>query len=164
RLLLAPALMSVVALGLLVLDHFVQADDVPVFLCALTVLAAMARAAITLRENLKLLGSRRQAVTDELTGLPNRRLFYERLTAAVASGEETLAVAMVDLDRFKELNDTLGHHAGDLLLAQLGPRLREVVGDAGFVARLGGDEFALLLPGAGLSRASEVGRRLGAAL
>jgi diguanylate cyclase (GGDEF)-like protein len=164
RLLLAPALISVVALGLLVLDHFVKADEVPVFLSALTVLAAMARAAITLRENLRLLGTRRQAVTDELTGLPNRRLFYERLTAAVGSGEQALAVAMVDLDRFKELNDTLGHHAGDLLLAQLGPRLREVVGDAGFVARLGGDEFALLLPGAGLVRASEIGRRVGAAL
>ncbi len=59
---------------------------------------------------------------------------------------------MVDLDRFKELNDTLGHHAGDRLLAQLGPRLRDVVGDAGLVARLGGDEFALLLPGAGLAQ------------
>ena len=59
---------------------------------------------------------------------------------------------MVDLDRFKELNDTLGHHAGDRLLAQLGPRLQEVVGDAGLVARLGGDEFALLLPGAGLAQ------------
>ena len=63
---------------------------------------------------------------------------------------------MVDLDRFKELNDTLGHHAGDLLLAQLGPRLQEVVGEAGLVARLGGDEFALLLPGAGLASATEL--------
>ena len=66
---------------------------------------------------------------------------------------------MVDLDRFKELNDTLGHHAGDRLLAQLGPRLHDVVGDAGLVARLGGDEFALLLPGAGLAAASELARR-----
>ena len=71
---------------------------------------------------------------------------------------------MVDLDRFKELNDTLGHHAGDELLAQLGPRLQDAVGEAGLVARLGGDEFALLLPGAGLARATEVGRRVGVAL
>jgi diguanylate cyclase (GGDEF)-like protein len=71
---------------------------------------------------------------------------------------------MVDLDRFKELNDTLGHHAGDRLLAQLGPRLQDAIGDAGLVARLGGDEFALLLPGAGLARATELGRRIGAVL
>ena len=71
---------------------------------------------------------------------------------------------MVDLDRFKELNDTLGHHAGDRLLAQLGPRLQQVVGEAGLVARMGGDEFALLLPGAGLAKATELGRRVGVAL
>jgi diguanylate cyclase len=163
-LLVAPGVLAVVALGLLVLDHFVRSGAVPVFLSAATLLAAMARGALALRENLRLLATRRQAVTDELTGLPNRRQFYARLTAAVEQGPQPLAVAMVDLDRFKELNDTLGHHAGDLLLAQLGPRLREVVGDAGFVARLGGDEFALLLPGAGLARASEIGRKVGAAL
>ena len=71
---------------------------------------------------------------------------------------------MVDLDRFKDLNDTLGHHAGDLLLVNLGARLREAVGSRGLVARLGGDEFALLLPGAGLAQATDIGRRIGAAL
>ena len=71
---------------------------------------------------------------------------------------------MVDLDRFKDLNDTLGHHAGDLLLVNLGARLSEAVGSCGLVARLGGDEFALLLPGAGLAQATDIGRRIGAAL
>ena len=161
--LLAPALFAFVAGGLLVLDHFVEAGDTPVYLSAATLLVAGVRVALTFRENHSLHETRQQAVTDELTGLANRRLFYDRLNAAVEE-EERLAVAMVDLDRFKELNDTLGHHAGDLLLANLGPRLIEAVGDGGLVARLGGDEFALLLPGAGLARASEVGRHVGAAL
>jgi diguanylate cyclase len=163
RPLVAPALLSGVALGLLVLDHFLDAGEVPVYLSAATLVAAAARVALTFHENQALLLSREQAVTDELTGLPNRRLFYDRLKAAVEECDR-LAVAMVDLDRFKELNDTLGHHAGDLLLERLGPRLTEAVGGAGLVARLGGDEFALLLPGAGLARAGEIGRRVGAAL
>ena len=71
---------------------------------------------------------------------------------------------MVDLDRFKDLNDTLGHHAGDLLLVNLGARLQRGGRERGLVARLGGDEFALLLPDAGLARAADVGRRIGAAL
>jgi diguanylate cyclase (GGDEF)-like protein len=163
RMLLAPALVGIAALALLVLDHFHRGNDLPVWLAAATLVVVMARVAMTFRENQALLASRRQAVTDELTGLPNRRLFYDRLNATVGE-EERLAVAMVDLDRFKELNDTLGHHAGDLLLEQLGARLTEAVGEDGLVARLGGDEFALLLPGAGLARASEIGRRVGAAL
>jgi diguanylate cyclase (GGDEF)-like protein len=161
--LLAPSLLALVAVGLLVHDHFVPAGDTPVFLAAATLLVAGVRVALTFRENLTLHETRHQAITDELTGLANRRLFYDRLNAAVQD-EERLAVAMVDLDRFKELNDTLGHHAGDLLLAKLGPRLIEAVGEGGLVARLGGDEFALLLPGAGLARASEVARHVGAAL
>jgi diguanylate cyclase (GGDEF)-like protein len=161
--LLAPALFAFVAGVLLVLDHFVQAGNTPVFLSAATLLVAGVRVALTFRENRALHETRQQAVTDELTGLANRRLFYDRLNAAVQD-EERLAVAMVDLDRFKELNDTLGHHAGDLLLAKLGPRLIDAVGEGALVARLGGDEFALLLPGAGLARASEVGRHVGAAL
>ncbi len=161
--LLAPALFAFVAGALLVLDHFVQSGDTPIFLSAATLMVAGARVALTFHENHTLHETRQQAVTDELTGLANRRLFYDRLNAAVQD-EERLAVAMVDLDRFKELNDTLGHHAGDLLLANLGPRLIQAVGEGGLVARLGGDEFALLLPGAGLARASEIGRHVGAAL
>ncbi len=164
RVLVTPALLTLVAVALLVLDHFDRTSDVPVWLSAGTLVAVMVRMGLTFRENTSLMLSHRLALTDELTGLANRRLFYERLNAAVGDGEAELAVAMVDLDRFKELNDTLGHHAGDMLLALLGPRLREVVGDAGLVARLGGDEFAVLLPGAGLARAAEVGRRLAVAL
>jgi diguanylate cyclase (GGDEF)-like protein len=90
---------------------------------------------------------RRRATTDELTGLANREHFSsvveERIAAARAAGS-TFAVMLIDLDRFKEINDTLGHHYGDVLLRTLGPRLTEGAGPNGLVARLGGDEFAVL--------------------
>jgi diguanylate cyclase (GGDEF)-like protein len=165
RMLITPSLLGLVAGGLLVLDHFREATDAAVWLSGATLVAVLGRMALTYHENTALHASRELALTDELTGLANRRLFHDRLREELdVDGEAALAIAMVDLDRFKELNDTLGHHAGDRLLAQLGPRLNEVVGDAGLVARLGGDEFALLLPGAGLAAASELARRLGVML
>ena len=89
----------------------------------------------------------RVANTDELTGLANRERFRtqleDRITRAGRAGE-SFAVMLLDLDRFKEINDTLGHHYGDQLLRELGPRLVECVGPDGIVARLGGDEFAVL--------------------
>ena len=165
RTLVTPTLLALVAGGLLVADHFHQTLDAAIWFAAATLVAVLGRMALTFVENSALQASRELALTDELTGLANRRLFHERLNSELGSGNDTpLAVAMVDLDRFKELNDTLGHHAGDLLLAQLGPRLQEVVGEQGLVARLGGDEFALLLPGSGLAKATELGRRVGIAL
>ncbi|HEX3700980.1 MAG TPA: EAL domain-containing protein [Phenylobacterium sp.] len=92
----------------------------------------------------------RLAQTDSLTGLPNRGAFTSalcaRLDAARAEGR-TVALLVIDLDRFKHLNDTLGHHAGDLLLAEMGERLRAEAADGEIVARLGGDEFALIADG-----------------
>ena len=90
----------------------------------------------------------RIATTDELTGLANREHFREvveeRIAGARAAGNR-FAVMLMDLDRFKEINDTLGHLYGDVLLRDLGPRLVSAVGDGGLVARLGGDEFGILL-------------------
>jgi diguanylate cyclase (GGDEF)-like protein len=89
----------------------------------------------------------RMATTDELTGLSNRERFHARLEeeiSAAGPANERFAVMLMDLDRFKEVNDTLGHHYGDLLLRELGPRLVDCVGADGLVARLGGDEFAVL--------------------
>jgi len=89
------------------------------------------------------------AYYDTLTNLPNRNMLYDRLLNAIRtdSGEgKSMALLLMDLDRFKEINDTLGHHRGDLLLQQVGSRLRRVLWAPDIVARLGGDEFAILLP------------------
>jgi len=89
----------------------------------------------------------RIATTDGLTGLANREQFREAVEARIGTVRDHgggLAVMLMDLDRFKEINDTLGHHYGDVLLRDLGPRLVDAIGDRGLVARLGGDEFGIL--------------------
>lgn len=91
-----------------------------------------------------------QAHHDPLTGLPNRTLFESRLLSALNSQQENGgqgAVLFLDLDRFKHINDSLGHPVGDLLLKGIAVRLREQLRDIDTVARLGGDEFIILLPG-----------------
>jgi len=85
-----------------------------------------------------------QATHDSLTGLPNR-LMFERVTAAVLGSGREIAVLLLDLDRFKDVNDTLGHAAGDALLTDVGARLQNALPDAACIARLGGDEFTVLL-------------------
>lgn len=88
------------------------------------------------------------AAHDPLTGLPNRRLFAELATSHVAAAlrsRQHCAVLYLDLDRFKEVNDTLGHHVGDLLLKEVAHRLQLLLRESDVVARLGGDEFAILL-------------------
>jgi diguanylate cyclase len=90
-----------------------------------------------------------QALSDALTGLPNRTLLYDRTGQAMRQADRELvpaALALIDLDRFKEVNDTLGHHYGDQLLLQVGQRLQAALRKVDTVARLGGDEFAILLP------------------
>jgi diguanylate cyclase (GGDEF)-like protein len=91
----------------------------------------------------------RIVTTDELTGLANRERFREVMEERIRDARESngrLVVMLMDLDRFKEINDTLGHHYGDVLLRDLGPRLVDAVGEGGLVARLGGDEFGILPP------------------
>jgi len=89
---------------------------------------------------------RHQARTDELTGLPNRRALYSESTVRLASAGRTgTALLLMDLDRFKEVNDSLGHDVGDRLLIQVGLRLTRQLGPGDMLARLGGDEFAVLL-------------------
>ena len=111
---------------------------------------------------------RHQSTHDGLTGLPNRVLVEDRLQQGLASAarsEEELALLLIDLDRFKEINDSLGHSYGDKLLVQVGPRLRSVLRDMDTVGRLGGDEFAVLLPSVdGVAEAEAVAERLRQAL
>ena len=89
----------------------------------------------------------RRALHDPLTGLPNRTLFYDRLSSTLARSGATAIVFFMDLDDFKTVNDTLGHHAGDALLCQVAESITAQVRPADTVARLGGDEFAVLLQG-----------------
>ncbi len=89
----------------------------------------------------------RIVTTDELTGLANRERFREVMDERISAAKNadiSFAVMLMDLDRFKEINDTLGHHYGDVLLRDLGPRLVDAIGPGGLVARLGGDEFGVL--------------------
>src|SRR5205814_3677540 len=93
----------------------------------------------------------RLALHDQLTGLPNRTLFQDRIEQAIRAGRRrgaTVGLLLVDLDRFKDVNDTLGHRYGDALLKELSGRLSGIVRESDSLARLGGDEFGLLCPNA----------------
>ena len=96
------------------------------------------------------LAMRHQALHDALTNLPNRVLLYDRLQQAILlclREKQAFSLILVDLDRFKNINDTLGHHIGDLVLQQIAQRVPNVLRSSDTVARLGGDEFAILLKG-----------------
>jgi diguanylate cyclase (GGDEF)-like protein len=143
-----PAAFTMSALGLLIYDHFSRLDPIALTLAMLTMLVAFARVALTFRDVHALAETRRQAMTDDLTLMPNRRHFLrcvrDGIIASRATGE-SVALMIVDLDHFKELNDTLGHDAGDQLLRQVGERLNGVLRASDTAARLGGDEFGVLL-------------------
>ena len=101
-----------------------------------------------------------QAMHDPLTGLPSRRLFH-RATESSLAGQGQAALLMIDLDRFKAINDTLGHPVGDTLLNLVAKRLRAMLRGADIVARLGGDEFALLItPPPDVDALGQLGRRI----
>ena len=107
------------------------------------------------------------ALHDALTGLPNRSLLQDRLEHGISIAKrenKPLAVMMLDLDRFKEVNDTLGHHAGDQLLQEVGRRLRDLLRNSDTVGRLGGDEFLIILPGVGIENSILVAEKVKSAL
>ncbi|TFV68268.1 UNVERIFIED_ORG: EAL domain-containing protein [Bacillus sp. AZ43] len=122
-------------------------------------------AALRAVEQLRLAQLATEAHHDPLTGLANRRRFIEELEATVYGARRAdCAVLMIDLDRFKEINDSFGHSVGDDLLCLVGPRLEQALEPGDLLARMGGDEFAVLLPGADAARAQDVAGRIGAAL
>ena len=132
---------------------------IAVTLAAAAVVTAVARTFLTFRDVRRLAETRQMALTDELTGLPNRRALMLRLDEAV-DGDREVALLLVDLDRFKELNDTLGHHVGDRLLVQAGHRMAATLRPGDLLTRLGGDEFAGVLVGAGADEARAAAIRL----
>jgi diguanylate cyclase (GGDEF)-like protein len=104
-----------------------------------------------------------QALHDTLTRLPNRHLLQERVQRALSFAHvsrQAVSLLLVDLDRFKQVNDTHGHHIGDLLLQQTAQRMQGVLRESDTVARIGGDEFAVLLPGIGQMGASVVAEKM----
>jgi diguanylate cyclase (GGDEF)-like protein len=164
--LVLPGLCALSALALLFAGYLHNGDLVAGGLALAAVLAALGRGTLTFREVRALADSRRQARTDELTGLPNRRSVYEALAAAdldLAQGRG-LALLVIDLDRFKEINDSLGHVAGDELLRQVGPRLSDRLRPGDLLARLGGDEFVVLARDTSAAEALLLAQRLRAEL
>jgi diguanylate cyclase (GGDEF)-like protein len=107
--------------------------------------------------------ARRLADLDALTGLHNRRYFHETLAREVSRAHRygrPLALVVLDLDGFKEINDRVGHLAGDTVLAEAAERLREVVRSADIACRIGGDEFAVIVPESGLEEAQQLATRI----
>jgi diguanylate cyclase (GGDEF)-like protein len=146
--LVLPLLFTIAAPTVLVIDHFSRVPLAAFILTLVALSAGMVRLALALRDIMTLHDIQLTALTDELTQLPNRRNLYAELERRVTRNDRegtSMTVMMLDLDNFKQLNDTLGHDAGDELLRMIGPRLREALNANDIVARLGGDEFAILL-------------------
>lgn len=104
-----------------------------------------------------------QAMHDKLTGLANRSLFTERLDQCLRRArrlQEQVSILFLDMNRFKQVNDTLGHHEGDLLLTEVGRRMQVALRDSDTAARFGGDEFAVILPATDRAGAQHVGDKL----
>jgi len=161
--LFVPAIAVAAGLGVLILGTQMAQSIVAVVLASLTV--ALAAIPLVFRQRLL----RRQARTDDLTGLPNRRALYAEAPALltvsrVAARQRPSALMILDLDRFKEVNDSLGHDVGDQLLVQVSARLAAALPAGARLARLGGDEFAILLADTGETGATVVASDLRGAL
>ncbi len=151
-----PVTFGFLALGVVATDIVIDVPRVAMGLGTLAIALAMVRTVLTAREVRELHDSHRQARTDELTRLPNRRALLERLAAAETDAEE-IALVLIDLDGFKEINDSLGHDVGDELLRLVADRLGECFPAGTIIARLGGDEFGVILAGGASSAARVAG-------
>jgi diguanylate cyclase (GGDEF)-like protein len=160
-----PAVATAAAAVVLIAGARTRLSLVAVLLAGLTLAAAAGRTQLAFRQLVRLADLRRQAATDDLTGLPNRRAFYIEVPRLLASAQsQAQALLLLDLDRFKEVNDSLGHQAGDQLLVRVGRLLLEQLRPDDMLARLGGDEFAILLSDTDQDQAAVVADKLRAAL
>ena len=161
-----PAVAVTSSLVVLLWGSMAHVDRVALLLATATVLAAGLRSVLGLRELSVLTESHRlQARTDDLTGLGNRRQLMAVLdsffsSAATAVAKERLALLLIDLDHFKEINDSFGHPVGDQILLMLGPRLRVALREPDVLVRLGGDEFGVVLRDVDAYEARTVAKRL----
>ena len=164
--LVLPAVFALTCLAVLVVASLDEIPGAAVLLATTGLLAAIARTALTFREVRAGAVARAEARTDELTGVANRRGFNERLAAGLRGRhpERPLSLLSVDLDGFKDVNDALGHHHGDELLAAVAARMRVGLRANDLLARIGGDEFAVVVEGADGELAVDVAQRLRAAL
>ena len=137
-----------IAVGVLVYDHFHRVSAVTLALASAALLAVLVRLALTFRDHLRLIEtSRADALTDQITGLGNRRALLEHLAECLGRCDQRrkLVLVLLDLNGFKEYNDSFGHLAGDALLARLGRRLQAALPAGGLAFRMGGDEFCAVV-------------------
>jgi diguanylate cyclase (GGDEF)-like protein len=164
---LLPGLGATAGLAVLFVGTLHSVTPVALGLATATLLTVGVRLGTSVRRLRSLTEKRhRQAITDELTGLGNRRQLFYLLDAFFASNGErnghayTLSLLFVDLDHFKEINDSFGHAAGDELLRQLGPRMTRSLRDTDVLVRIGGDELAVVILDSDAAYAETVARRL----
>jgi diguanylate cyclase (GGDEF)-like protein len=162
-----PGLGACAGLAILLVDTLHQVTPVAIGLATATLVAVGIRLGLSVRQLRSLTEKRhRQAITDELTGLGNRRHLFYLLDAFFAdhadraTEDRHLSLLYVDLDHFKEINDSFGHSAGDELLRQLGPRLTSSLRDTDVLVRVGGDELAVIIMDADSQYATAVAQRL----
>ena len=163
RVLAFPALAALLSLGVLVASAYTDVAVTAQVLATASVVLALARVGLTVREVSTAADLRAELRTDELTGRGSRRAFLDDLDEAVRRHRDEgtpAAVLLCDLDRFKEVNDALGHHVGDGMLRRVGGLLADAVDDDGRLCRLGGDEFAVVLHDVSEARALQTGRRM----
>ena len=164
--LLIPTICGLASLGVLVRSLAHHTSHVSALLAICTLLLVIVRMVLTLREVRQGALNFRDARTDELTGLGNRRSFLEDGLAKLATLHENqkLAVLLIDMDGFKEVNDALGHPCGDELLAIVGERFQESLAGRGSIARIGGDEFATTCVVTSVEEGVAIAEELNAAL
>jgi diguanylate cyclase (GGDEF)-like protein len=155
-----PTVFTVAAVGLLTTDQRGVLSTPVRTLAAACVLAGLVRAAFTFHAMQTLVINGVEARTDELTGLANRRAFVEAVERRIQEARGQFSVMLLDLDRFKEVNDSLGHLVGDQLLREVGMRLQARMRQGDFLARLGGDEFAILLDNTAAEPARAIAERV----